>query len=129
MARSGVSFTLSGSTSRTQAFLQKMRGNDLYSGLDSLAQRGVTALQASTPKDSGATAASWSAKVENTGGKTTITWSNSNINAGVNIAIILQYGHGTGTGGYVAGRDYINPAIQPVFDDIANEVWKKVTSA
>lgn len=129
MARSGVSFTLSGSTSRTQAFLQKMRGHDMYAGLDSLAQRGVTALQASTPKDSGATAASWSAKVENSGGQVTITWSNSNINAGVNIAIILQYGHGTGTGGYVAGRDYINPAIKPIFDDIANEVWKKVTSA
>lgn len=124
-----ITFTLSGSTSRTQAFLQKMQSQDLYSGLESLAQRGVTALQAYTPKESGLTAASWSAEVSTAGGATTITWSNSHVQDGVNIAIILQYGHGTGTGGYVAGRDYINPAIKPIFDDIANEVWKKVTNA
>jgi hypothetical protein len=124
-----ITFTLSGSTSRTQAFLQKMQSQDLYSGLESLAERGVSALQATTPKESGLTAASWSAEVSTEGGATTITWSNSHVQDGVNIAIILQYGHGTGTGGYVAGRDYINPAIKPIFDDIANEVWKKVTNA
>lgn len=124
-----ITFSLSGSTSRTQAFLKKMQSQDLYSGLESLAQRGVTALQATTPKESGLTAASWSSEVSTAGGSTTITWSNSHVQNGVNIAIILQYGHGTGTGGYVAGRDYINPAIKPIFDDIANEVWKKVTSA
>jgi len=124
-----VTFTLSGSTTRTQRFLQKMTSADLYSGLASQAQRGVSALQAATPKDSGLTAASWGYEVEIKNGSYKITWFNTHTEAGVNIAIILQYGHGTGTGGYVSGRDFINPALKPVFDDISNEVWKKVTSA
>lgn len=91
--------------------------------------RGVAALAAATPVDSGLTAASWGYEVESTGSTTTITWTNTNSNSGVNVAIILQYGHGTGTGGWVAGRDYIMPAIQPIFDSIADDVWKKVTAA
>jgi hypothetical protein len=106
-----------------------MNAPDLFSGLERLAQRGVSALQASTPKESGLTAASWDYEIEVKNGKTTIWWTNRHTEDGVNIAIILQYGHGTGTGGYVAGRDYINPAIKPIFDEISNQVWKKVTSA
>lgn len=124
-----ITFSVSGSTGKTDAFLRKIQSGDLYSGLEAIAQRGVSALQAATPKDSGLTAASWSYEIEKTSEKTTITWINTNTINGVNVAIILQYGHGTGTGGYVAGRDYINAAIQPIFDEIANDVWKKVTSA
>jgi hypothetical protein len=124
-----VTFTLSGSTSNTQRFLERVGGGNLAQGLESLAQRGVAALQSSTPTESGLTAASWGYEITTTGGYTTIAWTNDHIESGVNIAVILQYGHGTGTGGYVAGRDYINPAIQPIFDEIANELWKKVTTA
>lgn len=125
-----INFTVIGSTSRTMSFLQKMSsGSSLYSGLEAIAQRGVSALQMYTPKDSGLTAASWGYEIEITDSGCTISWTNTHVEEGVNIAIILQYGHGTGTGGYVAGQDYINPAIKPIFDDIANEVWRKVTSA
>lgn len=123
-----IGVTLSGSTSRTRDALRKMLKQDL-SGLDSLAQRGVTALEAATPKDSGFTASSWSYEIETKSGMTKITWLNSHTENGANVAILLQYGHATGTGGYVTGRDYINGALKPIFDEIANEVWKKVTSA
>ena len=123
-----ITFSLSGSTSKTSEFLRKAQSSDFYSGLDGLAQRGVSALQANTPKDSGLTAASWSYEITQENGKVTITWLNTNTVNGVNVAVILQYGHGTGTGGYVSGRDYINAAIQPIFDEIADDVWKKVTS-
>jgi hypothetical protein len=129
MANPPITFTLSGSTDRTRQFLEKMKTADLYSGLESLAQRGVEALRANTPTESGLTAASWGYEIELKGNSTTIWWTNTHVESGVNIAVILQYGHGTGTGGYVSGRDYINPAIQPIFDEISNEVWKKVTSA
>lgn len=122
-----ITFSLGGSTAKTQAWLKRIQSQDLYSSLESLAQRGVTALEAATPKDTGLTASSWSYKIENSGSKTTISWLNSNVVNGIHIAIILQYGHGTGGGGYVAGRDYINPALKPIFDEIANDVWKKVT--
>lgn len=124
-----ISFSLGGSTSKTSNFLKKMQAADLNSALDRLARRGVVALSEATPKDSGLTANSWNYEIENSGGKTTITWTNSHTVDGVNVAIILQYGHGTGTGGYVAGRDYINAAIQPIFDEIADDMWKKVTLA
>lgn len=119
-----ISFSLGGSTKKTDAFLKAMKSQSLYADLDRLAQRGVVALSQATPQDSGLTAASWSYDVDMANGK--ITWSNSHSEGGVNIAIILQYGHGTGTGGYVAGRDYINPAIKPIFDEIANAIWEKV---
>ncbi len=125
-----LSFSLSGSTTRTQSFLSKMRNSGtLTSGLESLGQRGVAALRAATPVESGLTAASWSYVIEKQGDVIFISWINTNAESGANVAILLQYGHGTGTGGYVSGRDYINPAIQPIFDEIANEMWKKVTSA
>jgi hypothetical protein len=122
-------FSSSGSTAKTQAFLQKMQAGDVLSGLESLAQQGVNALAAMTPVDTGLTAASWSYEITTSGGTTKISWINTNRIGGVKVAIILQYGHGTGTGGFVAGRDYINPAIVPIFDQIANDVWKKVTLA
>lgn len=123
-----VRLTLGGSTAKTQAWLKRMQSANLYSDLERLAERGVAALEAATPKDTGLTASSWSYEIENSGGKTTIYWLNSNkTDTGIPIAILLQYGHGTGTGGYVQGRDYINPAIQSVMDEIANDVWKKVT--
>ena len=87
----------------------------------------MAALASATPTETGKTASSWFYEISHNKGSATITFSNSNINKGVPIAIILQYGHGTGTGGWVEGRDYINPAIQPIFDKIANEAWKEVT--
>lgn len=122
-----MGITLGGSTARTQAFLQKLKGQNLYSGLDEFAQRGVSALEAATPMDTGFTASSWSYEIEEGDGVTSITWLNSNTINGANVVIMLQYGHGTGTGGYVSGQDFINPAIQPIFDEIADDVWKKVT--
>jgi hypothetical protein len=103
--------------------------SDIRRFCEAAGQRGVAALSAATPVDSGLTAASWGYEVESTGDKTTITWTNSNSLSGVNVAIILQYGHGTGTGGWVSGQDYIMPAIKPIFDSIADDVWKKVTTA
>jgi hypothetical protein len=122
-------FSSSGSTIRTQAFLAKMQSGDLTTSLESLAQQGVSALAAMTPVDTGLTAASWGYEITNEAGKVTISWTNYNREGGALVAILLQYGHGTGTGGFVSGYDYINPAIQPVFDQIAEDVWRKVTSA
>lgn len=96
--------------------------------LDKYGRMGVDALMAATPVDSGKTARSWYYEVKHTNRGASIVFRNSNVNDGVPIAIILQLGHGTGTGGYVAGRDYINPAVQPIFDQIANDAWKEVTS-
>lgn len=125
-----ISFSVSGNTNRTSTFLRKMQQQSaLYSGLDSLAQQGVAALTVATPVDSGLTANSWTYEIEIKNGSVTITWLNTNTVNGVNVAVILQYGHGTGTGGYVAGYDYINPALRPIFDRLADEVWKRVTSA
>lgn len=125
----GITFSSNGSTDRTQTFLKKMQSGNMLTGLDSLAQQGVMALSSMTPVDSGLTAASWSYEIETEGSRTTISWVNTNRQNGVNIAVILQYGHATGTGGYISGYDYINPAIKPIFDQIAEEVWRKVTTA
>lgn len=125
-----MGITSSGSTARTRAFLDKMKSpSTFYSSLEGLAQQGVAALSSATPVESGLTAGSWGYEIESSGGKTTISWLNTNRDGTVQIAVILQYGHGTGTGGWVSGRDYINPAIQPVMNRIADEVWRKVTSA
>lgn len=119
-----------GSTKRTQTFLQNLLDGNFMAGLEPLAQRGVDALASATPQDSGKTATSWTYQIKQSrGGLTTIAWENTNVNNGANIAILLQYGHGTGTGGYVAGYDYINPAIRPIFDQIATSVWEKVARA
>jgi len=122
-------FSSSGSTRNTQAFLQKMQNANMLESLEIFAQQGVNALASATPIDSGLTAASWSYEIEQSGDSVSIRWVNNNIEDNVNVAVILQYGHGTGTGGYVSGYDYINPAIQPIFDQIADDVWKRVTLA
>jgi hypothetical protein len=100
---------------------------DISSILHKYGDMGVSALATATPKESGHTANSWYYEIEASKSSATITFLNSHVNKGVNIAIILQYGHGTGTGGWVQGRDYINPAVQPVFDKIADAAWKEVT--
>lgn len=123
-----ISFSSKGSFDKTDRFLQKMSRGEIFSLLEGYAKDGVAALAAATPKDTGGTSALWAYKISRSLGRTTITWTNSHVVNGVPIAIILQYGHGTGTGGYIAGRDYINPAIKPVFDNIANSTWKAVTS-
>ena len=94
--------------------------------MDKYGQMGVDALSAATPVDSGLTSQSWGYEIKQDGDGVMIVWTNSNINKGVNIAIILQYGHGTGTGGYVQGIDYINPALKPVFKHIADDAWNEI---
>jgi len=124
-----ISFTVSGSTKRTENFLRRMKQGDLFKALDSSAREGVSALIAGTPVDSGLAAESWSYEIERTSSSVTIKWTNNDVENGFPVGIMLQYGHGTGTGGYVQGQDYINPAMRPVFDRIAEQVWKAVTSA
>lgn len=116
-----------GDYSKIRGYLKKNSKLTLSQILESYGAKGVEALRAATPIDSGTTASSWSYEIVEGSGKSTIEFHNSNINKGVPIAIILQYGHGTGTGGWVEGRDYINPAIQPIFDELAKEAWKEVT--
>lgn len=125
-----ISFSLGGSTKRTSDFLQKAQNpNAFYSDLANFAERGVTALRDATPKDTGLTADSWGYEITINNSQVSIAWLNSNNSEDVNVAVLLQYGHGTGTGGYVTGKDYINPSIKPIFDEIADSVWKKVSSA
>ena len=97
--------------------------------LEVYGQAGVTALASATPVESGATAAAWGYEIVQNSGGYTIYWTNTNINKGVKIAVSLQYGHGTGTGGYVEGIDYINPALRPVFEELADAAWKEVMSS
>ena len=124
-----ISFKHKGDFSKTERFLNKIKGREYLNILEKYGQLGVEALSESTPGDSGKTASSWTYEIERSSSSTTISWLNTNVNQGVNIAIILQYGHGTGTGGYVVGIDYVNPAMKPVFEKIAEEAWKEVTSA
>ena len=115
-----------GNFDNTEKLLKRIKSRDYLKVLDKFGQRGVTALSGATPTRSGKTASSWDYKVLVSGGGVTLQWTNSNINNGVSIAIILQYGHGTRNGGYVVGRDYINPAMRPLFDKMADEAWKAV---
>lgn len=124
-----VKFEVSGGFTKTERFLNRMKRREYLNVLDKFGRDGVQALRNATPVESGLTAESWDYEIKRTRDYVEIIWTNSNINDGVPIAIILQYGHGTGTGGYVQGRDYINPAIQPIFDKIAEKAWKVVTSA
>lgn len=123
-----IIFNHKGDFRKTEKFLKKSLGRDYRFVLEKYAQQGVEALSLTTPKDSGETAASWYYDIIQNEGSLSIEWNNSNVNKGVNIAIILQYGHGTRTGGYVQGRDYINPALRPIFDKLAEAAWKEVTS-
>lgn len=124
-----ISITAGGSTANTERFLAAMIRGDLYSNLEGLAQQGVEALRAATPVESGITAESWTSEIVKTSSSVTIWWSNTNVVSGFNVAIGLQYGHGTGTGGWVQGYDYINPSLKGIFDQIAEQVWKEVQRA
>ena len=108
------------------SFLEKTKEKLNLGLLDKYGREGVAALQTATPKDTGKTSESWYYKIERKNGSVSLTFHNSNQNKGVPIAIILQYGHATGNGGYVEGVDYINPALRPIFDKIAEEAWKEV---
>lgn len=122
-----IRFRQRGDFRKATRFLERAKNAVRLGDLDKYGREGVAALASATPVDSGLTASSWQYRVTNKNGTAKITFYNSNIQNGVSIAIILQYGHGTGTGGWVEGRDYINPAIQPLFDKIANEAWREVT--
>ncbi len=115
-----------GNFDNTEKLLKRIKSRDYLKVLDKFGQQGVTALSGATPTRSGKTASSWDYEVLVSGGSVILQWTNSNINNGVSIAIILQYGHGTRNGGYVVGRDYINPAMRPLFDKMADEAWKAV---
>lgn len=123
-----VSFRHKGDFSKTMNFLDKSRNFTRLGFLNKYGQKGVAALKSATPIDTGKTADSWYYRIENKNGSIAISFHNSNIQNGVPIAIIIQLGHGTRNGGWVQGRDYINPAIQPLFDEIANELWREVTN-
>ena len=122
-----ISFRQKGDFATLTRYLEKSKDSAKLVDLDKYGSAGVVALASATPVESGITANSWYYKVERQNGKATITFCNSNINKGVPIAIVLQYGHGTRNGGWVEGRDYINPAIQPIFDKIAEDAWREVT--
>ena len=124
-----ISFRQKGDFSKLTNFLERAKETIKIGDLDKFGKQGVAALASATPKDSGETANSWFYKIENKNGSATISFHNSNIQNGVPIAIILQYGHGTRNGGWVEGRDYINPAIRPIFDEIANNAWREVTKS
>lgn len=124
-----IFFENKGSLPKTWRFLNFLLNWDFKKNLSKYGQLGVDALSSATPKDTGKTANSWSYEITKEEGKYTIYWKNTNIHDGVPIAIILQYGHGTRNGGYVKGRDYINPALRPIFDQIAEDAWNEVRRA
>lgn len=123
-----IEVTAKGDFGKTEKFLDKMSKFEFLNLLNHYGLVGENALASATPVSSGLTASSWTFAIEQKGKHYTIVWHNTNIQNGFPVAIMIQYGHGTGTGGWVEGYDYINPAIQPIFDQIADEVWKQVTS-
>lgn len=127
----GVVFKTKGDLKETRQFLERAKSKKYLDILDRLANEGVRALSEATPKDTGTTAASWEYRIEHNSNTTSIVWYNTSMTTDgrESIAVLLQYGHGTGTGGYVQGRDYINPAIQPVFDNIAETAWKAIVES
>lgn len=124
-----ISFKHTGNFSKTLQFLNFITGKKYLNDLNKYGLEGVKALASVTPKRTGLTAASWTYSIEEKDGKVTMNWFNTNIQNGIQVAVILDYGHGTGRGTYVQGRHYISPAIQPVFDKIAADVWEEVKNA
>lgn len=127
-----IKFRNKGDFSKTEKFFRDngsglFKNDRLRSGLEAVAQKGVEALREATPKATGKTSESWSYSIDMKKGSITISWSNSNVNNGANIAMLIQYGHGTKQGRWIEGRDYINPALKPIFDKIADEAWVEVT--
>lgn len=121
-----ISVRNTGNFQKTDRFLSGLIGVHYMRKLKKYGEKGVAALREATPKDSGKTAEAWSYEITQEPGRTAIYWKNSHVENGVNIAVILQYGHGTRTGGFVEGIDYITPAIRPIFEEMANAVWKEV---
>lgn len=128
MIMSGITVSASGDFKNLERFLKNASRRNYRRLLEDYGRKGVDALSMATPVDSGATASSWTYDISETSNGFEINWNNSNVHDGVNIAIILQYGHGTGTGGYVQGRDYINPALQSVFDGFVDDLTKAVNN-
>lgn len=122
-----ISFRQKGDFSKLNRYFERVKETAKIGVLDKYGRAGVSALSSATPIDTGKTAASWYYEIKRQNGSVSLEFFNSNVNKGVHIAIVLQYGHGTGTGGWVEGRDYINPAIQPIFDQLAKEAWEEVT--
>lgn len=129
MPGDSIVFSSSGGFDNFERWLRRAPSVSIQSILESCGQDGVKALEAATPVEGGTTARSWFYEVRKTSGGWEIVWGNSNLNDGFPVAIMLQYGHGTGTGGYVQGRNYINPAMKPIFDKIADRAWKAVMNA
>lgn len=124
-----IKVELKGSFKNTENFFKKMDKLSIEKTLKKYAEEGVIALSANTPESTGLTAMSWDYEIEVNKNYYAITWTNNNLVEGIPVAILLQYGHMTGTGGYVEGYDYINPSLKPIFDKIAEDVWKEVKSA
>ena len=122
-----ITFRQKGDFSKLTNYLERLKEAANIGVLDKYGKAGVAALASASPADTRETASSWYYEIERQNGSVSIIFKNSHVNKGVNVAIILQYGHGTGTGGWVEGRDYINPAIQPIFDKIAEDAWREVT--
>ena len=122
-----ISFRQKGDFSKLNRYLERVKESAKIGVLDKYGREGVAALASATPVETGKTANSWYYEIKRQNGSVSIEFKNSNIKDGIPIAVILQYGHGTGTGGWVQGRDYIHPAIQPIFDKIADSAWKEVT--
>lgn len=123
-----ISFTQHGDYKKLSRYFERLKEAANIGILDKYGKAGVEALSNATPKDSGLTAGSWTYEIQRQNGSVSLNFLNSNINKGIPIAIILQYGHGTGTGGWVEGRDYINPALRPLFDKLASDAWKEIKS-
>lgn len=121
-----ISIESTGSFHATESWLKKLSSDDIFSHLSRYGQMGVDALSRNTPSETGLTANSWYYEIQRDRKSYSIIWGNTNVVRGMPIAVLIQVGHGTGTGGYVQGRDYINPALRPLFDQIADEVWKVV---
>ena len=122
-----ITFKHKGNFNKTEKFFRQISDSEYLRMLDKYGNEGVKVLSSATPIDSGETAESWGYEITRSNRGVKIVWTNTNIVDGVPIAIIIQYGHGTQNGGYVQGRDYINPALRPIFDNIVNEVWREVT--
>ena len=122
-----ISVRYKGDFKRTEGWLGKLKERRFLKNAERFGQLGVDALSAATPVDTGLTASSWTYEIQNGPDSIVIEWHNTNVNKHVNIALILQMGHGTRNGGYVRGRDYINPAMRPIFDQMAKDAWEEVT--
>ena len=122
-----ITITQKGSFKNTEKYLDHLSHDDVFAILSKYGSLGVNSLSNATPRDTGLTAESWYYEIKQRKGYYSIVWHNNHVVSGRPIAIMLQYGHGTGTGGYVQGRDYIMPAIRPIFDQMVNDIWKEVT--